>query len=78
MSTTIKKKNRRQRAALAVIRPFKFKDDLTGNTIRILVSPYYSKLIVNERVYYFIRETGEFDGVSHPVTDHRTSARAVG
>ena len=28
------------------------------------VSPEYSKITVNNREYYFIRETGEFDGTA--------------
>lgn len=67
VAKTIKKKNSRQQAELAVIRPFRFKDRLTGNTIRISVSPYYSILEINRRAYYFRKKNGEFDGVSHPV-----------
>jgi hypothetical protein len=63
----IKKGNSRRHAKLAVIRPFRFKDSLTGNTIKISVSPHYSMLEINRRVCYFRKENGEFDGVSHPV-----------
>jgi len=50
---------------LVIIKPFEYKDMITGNRIRIEVSPYYSKLIINNRVYYFIKETGEFDGTDN-------------
>jgi hypothetical protein len=34
------------------------------------VSPRYSKITINDREYYFIRETGEFDGAAtvFPIT----------
>lgn len=53
------------------IKPFKFKDTLTKNTIRFEVSPDYFKLLVNDRVYYFDKETGDFDGVSRPMKNKR-------
>ncbi len=60
----------------ALIRPFMFRDILIGDTVSVSVSPYYSKLKINKRVYYFFRETGEFDGVSYPVTSSgRSSGR---
>lgn len=49
---------------MAVILPFSFDDPETGDRITVSVSPYYSKIVVNWRTYYFIRETGEFDGVA--------------
>ena len=52
---------------LAIIRPIKHTDAVTGDRITISVSPYYSTLTVNDRSYYFVRETGEFDGTSMPV-----------
>ncbi len=48
----------------AVIQPFNYKDEVTGDTISVSVSPEYSKITVNHREYFFIRETGEFDGVA--------------
>jgi len=53
-----------ERDKLAVIQPFSYDDPETGDHIEVSVSPYYSKIIVNSREYYFIRETGEFDGTS--------------
>ena len=47
---------------LALIQPFEYMDEETGNRISVSVSPYYSKLTINNRDYFFVRETGEFDG----------------
>ena len=47
---------------LAVIRPFSYRDPETGDCIAVSLSPRYAKLTINRREYYFIRETGEFDG----------------
>jgi len=49
---------------LAVIQPFEYMDKETGNRIAVSVSPYYSKLTINNRDYFFVRETGEFDGIA--------------
>lgn len=48
----------------ALILPFKYTNPNTGDVIALDVSPRYSKLTVNGVVYYFVRETGEFDGTS--------------
>lgn len=53
--------------AVAIIRPWEFHDRLTGNRVAIRVSPYYSILEINDRIYYFRRETGGFDGTSCPM-----------
>ena len=52
------------RSDLAIIQPFEYQDEETGDKISLSVSPYYSKLTVNSREYFFIRETGEFDGAA--------------
>ena len=52
------------REVAAVIRPFEFTDEATGDTISVSVSPLYSMISVNRRTYYFRRETGEFDGTA--------------
>ncbi len=52
---------------LARIKPFKYDDELTGHKIAIEVSLYYSKLFVDDRVYYFNAKTGELDGTSIPM-----------
>ena len=54
---------------IARILPFKYNDKVTGDKIEISVSPQYSKLKINEREYFFIRETGKFDGTGMPVKD---------
>jgi len=54
---------------LARIKPFKYDDKLTGHKIAIQVSPYYSTLVVDNRVYYFNKESGEFDGTSIPMEE---------
>ena len=50
--------------SVARIKPFTYKDTLTGNKIAVTVSPWFSVIRVNDRFYYFVRETGEFDGAS--------------
>ena len=49
---------------VAMIKPWEHTDALTERQLGIEVTPEYSKPRVDERVYYFIRETGEFDGTS--------------
>jgi hypothetical protein len=49
---------------LATVRPFRYDDPETGQTVALTLSPRYAVLSVGPRSYYFIRETGEFDGVS--------------
>jgi hypothetical protein len=53
----------------AIIQPFKYKDLVTGDKIEISVSPYYSKLTINEREYYFEKKDGKFDGTAMPMKD---------
>jgi hypothetical protein len=52
------------------IKPFKFQDKLTGQKIEIRATPYYSMLSIDSRKYYFIKETGEFDGTSFQVKEN--------
>ncbi len=42
----------------------KYDDKLAGHKITFKLSPYYFKLFVDDRVYFFNAETGEFDGTS--------------
>jgi len=42
----------------------KYDDKVAGHKITFQVSPRYFKLFVDNRVYYFNAETGEFDGTS--------------
>jgi hypothetical protein len=48
----------------AVIRPFTHKDDVTGQTVSVTISPLYSVLKVGDQEYYFKRENGAFDGTA--------------
>ena len=48
----------------AVIRPFIHKDEVSGQTVSITISPQYSVLTVGDREYYFKRESGAFDGTA--------------
>ena len=47
---------------MAIFVPWELDDRLTGNRVKIEVSPQYSELQINNRHYYFHRETGNFDG----------------
>ncbi len=49
---------------VATIQPFEYVDEITGDKITVSVSPLYSKITVNDREYFFVRETGEFDGAA--------------
>jgi hypothetical protein len=49
---------------LAFIKPFAYNDPETGDRIAVSVSDFYTKLSVNDREYYFIRENGTFDGAA--------------
>ena len=51
----------------ALIKPLVYDDLVTGNKIEVSLSEYYSRLKINERKYYFIRETGAFDGTAMPM-----------
>lgn len=48
----------------ATVRPFRICDPETGRTVSLSISPYYSVLTIDSRSYYFVRETGEYDGWS--------------
>ena len=49
---------------VAIIRPFHYEDPETGDHIEVSVSTQYAKLTINRREYFFLRETGEFDGAA--------------
>lgn len=46
------------------VRPFRYDDPDTGQTVAMSLSDNYATLTVGPRNYHFIRETGEFDGWS--------------
>ena len=54
---------------LAFIKPFAYNDPETGDRITVSVSDVYTKLSVNDREYYFVRENGTFDGAA--TTKHK-------
>jgi len=60
----LKKADKYRASACGVIQPFNYKGEVTGDTISVSVSPEYSKITVNNREYYFIRETSKFDGTA--------------
>ena len=51
-----------QVAARAPIKPFVHHDGVTGQKVSLKESSLYTTLNIDGRDYYFIRETGEFDG----------------
>jgi hypothetical protein len=53
----------------ASIRPFTHKDEVSGQIVSVTISPQYSILRVGDREYYFMRETGAFDGTSTAVRE---------
>ena len=53
----------------ALIKPFVYHDKVTGQTISLKKSSYYTILSIDGRDYYFNRETGEFDGPGRMATD---------
>jgi len=62
--------------------PWEYADEVTGDKVSVAVSPFYSKITINRREYYFIRETGEFDGtatIEHvgPVLIYDATKRAL-
>jgi len=54
---------------VAKIEVWEYTDAVTGDKIGISVSPWYSKLTINNREYYFRAEDGKFDGTSMPMKD---------
>ena len=54
---------------IAKIRPFSYEDLVTGQRLEVKVSPYFTTLHIGERVYYFVKDSGEFDGTSMPMSD---------
>lgn len=55
----------------AKIQPFVYEDELTGKRVEVRVSSHFSTLHIDQRVYYFVKETGEFDGTSAPMRDRK-------
>lgn len=46
----------------ALVTPFRFYDGDKGQVIEIKTSPFYTKLIVGDKEFFFNRESGKYDG----------------
>lgn len=46
----------------ALVCPFRYYNGVTGQVIEVITSPFYTKLIVGDKEFFFIRETGKYDG----------------
>lgn len=44
------------------VRPIDYSDPVTGQRIKIRTSPLYTILSVDAKEFFFLRETGKFDG----------------
>jgi hypothetical protein len=58
-----------QSEELAKIKPFVFEDELIGHRIEVEVGLHFSILSIDDRCYYFEKETGKFDGTSVPMSE---------
>ena len=56
---------------VGVIKPFSFYDRETKTNIKVSLSQLYTTIKINGVKYYFIRETGEFDGIGEEVSTHQ-------
>jgi len=56
-------------AEFAKIKPSEYENALTGHKLAVKVSPFYSTIHIDKRVYYFAKETGDFDGTSMPMEE---------
>lgn len=54
----------------AMIVPGTYEDPDSGEKITVSVSPHYSTITIGKRDWYFIRETGKFDGTSVTRIEH--------
>lgn len=45
-----------------LVKPFRYYDGETGQVIEIKTSPLYTKLSVGGKEFFFIRESGKYDG----------------
>lgn len=52
------------RETTAIIQPFRFENEETGEVVSVTVSPFYTTITIDDRAYHCVRETGEFDGIS--------------
>lgn len=52
-----------------LVRPFRHYDGATGQCVEIKISPFYTKLIVGEKEFFFSRESGNYDGFGNLSAD---------
>lgn len=45
------------------VRPFQYRDPDTGEVIAVRTSPRYTILSLGGKEFFFLRESGKFDGV---------------
>ena len=53
----------------ALLSPFRYYDGTTGQVVSLRTSPYYAILTVGSKDFYFIRESGKYDGFGESVID---------
>jgi hypothetical protein len=53
----------------ALIKPFRIYDKQVGRAVELRTSRHYSILTIGANEYYFVRETGKFDGMLERSTD---------
>jgi len=53
----------------ALIRPFDYRDPKTGQVVSLRTSSRYAVLTIDERAFYFFRESGRFDGIGQMAID---------
>ena len=47
-----------------LIRPMEYRDPESGEVVfQVKTSPRYTVIVTPEREYFFVRETGKFDGI---------------
>jgi hypothetical protein len=63
-----------------LVRPFLYRDE-SGGVVSIRTSPRYTILSIDGKEYFFVRETGKFDGIGamqlDPDAQPNTDCRAV-
>jgi len=51
----------------AKILPFQLQDQDTGRDLLVRLTPSYLVVTIDKREYFFIRETGEYDGYADTI-----------
>jgi len=55
-----------------LVKPFMYRDE-SGSVITVRTSPRYTILTIDGKEYFFIRETGKFDGIGATSLDAEPS-----